>query len=139
MPLVEMKWRPSIKELRSFGVIAVIMMTLIGMILHWWKGISITCVLYMVAAGVVVFLLSRVRAQLVKPVYIGLQLVTLPIGMVVSFVLMALFYYIIITPIGLFFRLIGRDPLCRKFDRRADSYWVPHRPADSAARYFKQF
>ena len=139
MALVEMKWRPSNKELRSFGLITMIMMTLIGIILYWWKGISITYVLYMVAAGSAIFLLSRVRTQLIKPVYIGLQLVTLPIGMVVSFVLMALFYYIIITPTGLFFRIIGRDPLCLKFDPQAKSYWVRHRSTDSAARYFNQF
>ncbi len=35
--------------------------------------------------------------------------------------------------------LIGRDPLQRKFDRTADSYWKPRLPNDKSERYFRQF
>ena len=139
MLLIELKWRPSNKELRSFGLIAMIMLTIISIILHWWKGISITSVLCIVTLGLLLFIISRVREQFIKPVYIGLQLVALPIGMMISFVLIALFYYIVITPIGLYFRIIGRDPLCRKFDHQANTYWIQHKLVDSVDRYFKQF
>jgi hypothetical protein len=139
MLLMELKWRPSNKELRSFGLVAMIMLTIIGVLLHWWKGISITSVLGLATLGLLLFIISRVREQFIKPVYIVLQLIALPIGMTVSFVLIALFYYMVITPIGLYFRIIGRDPLCRKFDRQADTYWVQHKTVDSVDRYFKQF
>ena len=59
--------------------------------------------------------------------------------MVVSFVLLAVFYYLLITPVGLFFRLTGRDILQRKFDASAESYWHPRRPAGNIKRYFNQF
>jgi hypothetical protein len=36
-------------------------------------------------------------------------------------------YYAVFTPVGLVTRLV-RDPLCRRWDHRADSYWV--RPGD---------
>jgi hypothetical protein len=66
-------------------------------------------------------------------------MLTLPIGFVVSFILLAVFYYLVITPIGLVFRLMGRDPLCRKFDNTTDSYWLPHKPVETVDRYFRQF
>jgi hypothetical protein len=45
----------------------------------------------------------------------------------------------VFTPIGLFFRLIGRDPLHRRFQPEADTYWVGRRPATDVRRYFRQF
>jgi len=52
---------------------------------------------------------------------------------------MAAFYFGLITPLGLVFRLIGRDLLCRRFDPKARSYWVPHQQAKKVERYFQQF
>jgi hypothetical protein len=41
--------------------------------------------------------------------------------------------------LGLIFRLIGRDALCRKFDPEAPTYWLPHRQTKKVERYFQQF
>jgi ABC-type uncharacterized transport system permease subunit len=73
------------------------------------------------------------------PLYVVLTLITYPIGLVLSYVLMAFVFYVIFTPVGLWFRLIGRDPLHRKFDPNAESYWIPHGAPKSADRYFKQY
>ena len=34
-------------------------------------------------------------------------------------------YYLLVTPAGLLSRLVGRDPLARRWDRGARSYWIP--------------
>jgi hypothetical protein len=52
---------------------------------------------------------------------------------------MAAFYYLLLTPVGLVFRLIGRDPLRRRFDRNATTYWIARRPPETSDRYFHQF
>jgi len=41
------------------------------------------------------------------PVYVVLTAVSLPIGFVFSYFIMGIFYYLLITPIGLVFRLMG--------------------------------
>ena len=74
-----------------------------------------------------------------RPLYVALVLITYPIGVVLSHVLLAVVFFGVITPVGLFFRLVGRDPLRRRFDPQAESYWVPYRPPDSMERYFRQF
>jgi hypothetical protein len=65
--------------------------------------------------------------------------VSLPIGWAVSFILLAAFYFLLLTPLGLFFRLIGRDTLGRKFDPDAESYWLTRQPPKNLDRYFHQF
>ena len=61
------------------------------------------------------------------------------IGWTVSQAMLLLMYFGLFTPIGLFFRLIGRDPLHR--DRRAgvESYWTPKPVPVDVRSYFKQF
>jgi hypothetical protein len=58
---------------------------------------------------------------------------------VISHAVMAIFYYVIIGGMGLVFKLIGRDPLCRKIDRQAESYWVEYKHHRTAKDYFHQF
>ena len=44
--------------------------------------------------------------------------------------------------LGLIFRIIGKDPMKRKFDPKADSYWVDHEVAESGdglERYERQY
>ena len=48
---------------------------------------------------------------------------------VVNPLVMGLLFYATITPIALVMRLMGKDPLRRRFDRQAKSYWIERRPA----------
>jgi hypothetical protein len=51
---------------------------------------------------------------------------------VVTPLLLALVYFLIVTPMGLLRRTLGKSPFVR--DPRADSYWIPSMPRDAAAR-----
>jgi hypothetical protein len=55
-----------------------------------------------------------------------------------SFILSGL-YYLLLTPVSLVFRLLGRDALRRQFDPQADSYWVPRETPKDKRSYFRQF
>ena len=39
-------------------------------------------------------------------------------------ILIALIYIIVILPIGIFFRLLGKDFLRQKFDNNIKTYWI---------------
>ena len=71
--------------------------------------------------------------------YLILMTAAVPIGFVVSLTLLTIFYFLLLMPLGLLFHLIGRDPLCRRFDPKADSYWIEHRQPESLDRYFHQY
>jgi len=139
MSLIKINWYPNRKQLRVFGIIALIASTLICLLLFFVKGLAIQYAVTVFAAGFIIFLTSEVCAKLTRAIYLGLTLAALPIGLVVSFILMATFYFLLLTPLGLLFRLIGRDALCRKFDPGAKSYWLTHQLHNEPERYFRQF
>ena len=52
---------------------------------------------------------------------------------VISPVVMGLLFYVIITPIAVFMRLIGKDLLSLKWHPEAKSYWIVRDPPGTAA------
>jgi hypothetical protein len=40
-------------------------------------------------------------------------------------IIMAVVYFVVITPVAFIMRLIGRDPMARRFDPNAKSYRIP--------------
>jgi len=139
MSLTEINWHPGRKELRNFGIAALIASTVIAILLYLLKDLGIQWALTIFAFGCVTFLSGVLCPGPTKVIYVGLTAVTMPIGLAVSFILLAIFYFLLLTPLGLLFRLMGRDPLCRKFDSAADSYWIARKPPDKLERYFRQF
>jgi hypothetical protein len=139
MSMIEINWHPKHKELRNFGLIALIASVIISLLLYLLKDLGIQWILVITGAGSAIFLCSLISDVLTRIIYIILTLVTLPIGWVMSFIMLAIFYFLILTPLGLVFRLTGRDPLHRKFDSRTESYWLKRQPPDTIDRYYHQF
>jgi hypothetical protein len=55
-------------------------------------------------------------------------------------IVMRLLFFGVVTPIGVAMRLAGRDPLRRRCDPTASSYWIVRRPpGPSAASMRRQF
>jgi hypothetical protein len=139
MSLVKIDWNPESKQLQNFGKIALVATTLISLLLYLLKGVAIQWALIIFGFGFFVFIISLLSLKLTKVIYLGMILLTLPIGYVVSFILMVTFYFLLLTPLGLIFRLIGRDPLNRKFEPNAKSYWLSRRQPKGVEQYFHQF
>jgi len=139
MPLMEVNWHPGPKQLRTFGLSALVASTILAVVLVFLWGTTVTWAIAVLAAGVGILLCSLVSPRAARVVYLALTITALPIGFMVSFVLLAAFYFLLLTPLGLFFRLIRRDPLQRKPDRSRSSYWIPRRPPAEMDRYFHQF
>ncbi|MFZ2148664.1 MAG: SxtJ family membrane protein [Sedimentisphaerales bacterium] len=139
MSLVEINWHPKRKQLRSFGKIALIVTAIISLLLYVLKGAAIPWALAIFAVGFTIFLSSLISSRVTRMIYVVLTAVTFPIGLAVSFLLLAIFYFLLLAPLGLIFRLIGRDTLCRKFDSTAESYWLSRREPENPEQYFHQF
>lgn len=56
---------------------------------------------------------------------------------VISPLVMALIFFLVILPIGALMRLCGKSPLALKFDRKVDSYWTARavRPGSMGKQY----
>ena len=139
MSLIEINWHPKQKELRSFAIIALIALLIIALLLYMLKGVRIQWSAIIAATGFGIFLSSFVSLKLTRIIYLGLILVTFPIGWAISMILLTAFYFLLLMPLGFIFRMLGRDPLCRRFDPDAKSYWLARRETDSLDRYFHQY
>lgn len=139
MGLVQLDLNPPPAKLRQFGWLSPIMLLVIGGVLRWRFGLPMTGLAGLCLAGLLVFIASRVSPGLVRPVYIGLVILGFPVGWVVGHLVMIVFFFGVITPVGLVFRVFGRDSLRCRWDPRQESYWTEHPGCDSVARYFRQF
>jgi hypothetical protein len=138
MSLIEMDWNPGRRQLRVFGLSALVAsIVLAGVFVLLW-GLAIVSAIVALAAGTAILLCTLVWPRAARIIYVTLSAVGLPIGFVMSFVLLGAFYFLLLTPLALLFRLIGRDPLHRRFDPGASSYWVLRKPTASLDRYFHQ-
>jgi len=138
MALIDINWRPAANELRVFGGLQLIFFALVAWALHARldSPAPALAVLGLSAAAAVIGLL---RPDWLRPMYVVWMAAALPIGWVVSHLLLAAVFYLVVTPIGLTMRLCGRDPLQRKFDRAASTYWVRRPAVDDTERCFRQF
>lgn len=109
------------KTLRKFGLMVGGVFLAIAAFLLWRK---VEWGIYLAYVGAPLFLVGAVFPRALKQVYLGWMAMALAIGTVMTAVLLTLFFILVITPVGLFFKLIGRDILQRKFDREAPSYWI---------------
>ncbi|MHC4851649.1 MAG: SxtJ family membrane protein, partial [Planctomycetota bacterium] len=91
------------------------------------------------AAGPVVLVLGLIHPKLVWPVFVLLMLIAVPIGYVVSAILLRLIYYLLFTPIALWFRLTGKDAMQRRFEPEADSYWTDRKDRRDPASYLRLY
>jgi hypothetical protein len=138
MSLVEINWNPEKGQLRMFGLTAVLVLGVAAVILQFVFGIAGIAALFVAGTGLCIFVISLIWAKAARIIYLGLTFAAMPIGLVISFLLMATFYFLILTPVGLVFRLLGRDVLARKFKADTPTYWTPHQQTCDPEQYFHQ-
>ena len=130
--------RTGARELRKFGLTVGGIFLLLGL---WFYLRGKARYPYFLAPGAVLFILGAAVPRLLKSIYIGWMTLASVFGWIVSTTLLALFYYLVVTPIGLLARLAGKDFLHRRFVRQASSYWIRrNRAARKELRdYSRQF
>ena len=138
MPLLHVDWSPDEGKLRVFAAAFSVLAGIVGACLLLLVGVGVGVAAAVFAAGGAVLAIGLLRPPAVRPLYVLLTAVALPIGLVLSFLVLLMVYGLLVTPIGIAMRLSGRDPLTRRRDREADSYWTPRAPRPDVKRYFRQ-
>lgn len=123
--LLKVNWQPNHTEIRKFGGVLIIGFALIGTVTYW-RG-RFTMAEWIWGISGVVGLWSILVPGLAKSFYWLWMGIGYVMGSVVSRVVLVLIFYGILTPLAVFFRCTGRDPLHR-FPKTAaeQSYWMKH-------------
>lgn len=136
--VIDLKQKPSRSEQKWFGLLMLIVFAAIGSILHFKFG-QRTAGLVAYTLAVLIPLLYYSIHSLQPVLYKSWMRLVFPIGWAVSHIVLAIVYYLAITPVGLIMRAVGHDPMKRRMDRRAETYWVEHRTGANLWRYFRQY
>ena len=138
MALLEIDLQPSARQLNWFGLLLFLFFSLVGAIAFFvFDAQGVAYVLWGLASvlAIVYYAIKPFR----RPLYMGWMYAVWPIGWTISHLLMAIIYFLLITPIGWIMRILGRDPMQRKLNAEAGTYWSERRRADHVEQYFRQF
>tara|TARA_B100000900_G_C20570152_1_gene712904 strand:- start:1443 stop:1844 length:402 start_codon:yes stop_codon:yes gene_type:complete len=90
------------------------------------------------ACSIVFFIVTLLKAEILKPLnklWMGFGLV---LGMIVSPMVMGVIFFMIFTPIGILMRLFGRDELLLQFKAKS-SYWIKRHEDIHSNSFRRQF
>jgi hypothetical protein len=140
MGVIQINIDPSRRQLNQFGLIWMAFFAALGGVL-WYKLHSLPTSVTVWTVAVAVPLVGWAVPAFMRVVYVGMSYLAWPIGFVISHVVLALVYYLVFTVVGLIMRVLGYDPMARRFDPQAASYWHRRQPGEGAdtRRYFRQF
>jgi hypothetical protein len=132
--IASVRWHPSIAELRKFGLVLIVGFGILGGLFLWRGKPHVAHWLWIVGGGVGVWALLLPRWSVwFYRVWMSLGVV---IGAISSRIVMTAVFFVIITPVALFFRLKGRDALTLKKPSNPESYWIKH-PEQFDESYYK--
>lgn len=135
MAVLRVNTNPSRRQLRQFGLLCVVLLPLIAWV--WGGSGSVVLVTALIGAGL--GLLGLLAPQCLKPVFVGLVLVTFPVGVVLGELILLTIFVGVFLPMALLFRIIGRDALQRRMSTESETFWVPRTGPADVRRYFQQY
>jgi hypothetical protein len=128
---------PGRRDLLVFGAALPVTVALAGFLLGRHGGPDVRTGVWVVGGAITLLYLTVPAAR--RRLFVAAARLTHPIGWVVSHLVLVLVFALVVTPIALLLRLLGRDPLARRADPRLPTYWVDRRPTTDVRGYFRQF
>ena len=104
----------------------------------WTRG-SFPAIGYAAAIGGLLAMVGIVWPRALRPLLVAISVVTSPLVLLVHDLVLSLAFFVVIVPVGLVFRLFGRDPLHLKIDRGAGTYWQPKKQPGDVRSYFRRW
>ena len=106
---------------RSFGLLFFIVFIVVGL----WpiiKGEEANVYLILISLFFLIF--GLINSKILSPFNKAWIKLGEILGLIIAPIIMALVYFIILTPISLIVRMLGKDLLGLKFLKKQDTYWI---------------
>ena len=106
---------------RSFGLLFFLVFLILGL---WPLKNSLDPNLYLISISAVFLILGLTNSKILSPLNkLWIKFGEI-LGMIIAPLVMALVYFIVLTPVSLIVRIFGKDLLGLKFLKEKDSYWI---------------
>lgn len=134
--VMKLRLKEDPREWRKFGVVLVLVFSALGALLWHRHRLGDAAFGAWLGVGGLALIAGLVRPRLLRPIYRGAMTGSFHVGQVVGRVLLFVFFFLVLTPLGLLLRLMGKDLLQLRRDRNRQSYWEPARPDTPLDRLF---
>ncbi len=106
---------------RSFGVLFFVVFLAIA----FWPMLNDGAPnYYLILLSLIFLILGLINSKILSPLNKGWIKFGEILGKIIAPIVMAMVYFLILTPISLFVRLFGKDLIGMKFSNDVKSYWI---------------
>ena len=119
---------------KSFGLLFFAVFLIIGL---WPLKNGENLNIYFITASVVFLILGLLNSKLLTPLNKSWIKLGEILGIIIAPIVMALVYFVILTPVSLIVRMFGKDLLNLKFLKEKDTYWIKRKKSLGSMK--KQF
>lgn len=125
------------EAVKKTGLTLGVVLILIALLL-WYLGK--TSFIYFSIIGGLFVILAFIAIPVLRPFHKLWMMLALMMGFVMSRVILTILYSIVLTPIGLFAKLVGKKFMPLGFDKKASTYWEKREnPVKQQIDYDRQF
>ena len=129
---------PDARQLRVFAAVLPLTVLVLGAVARFrFDAANVGQAIW--AGGAVLSALYLALPPARRPVYLAISWATFPLGYVMSHVVLIAVFVVVVTPIALLLRALGRDPMRRRRDPDAPSYWIERPTGRDVRRYLHQY
>jgi hypothetical protein len=108
------------KDLRKFGLTVGGVLAAIAVLLFFFEKPS---AIYFVVIGGLLILFGALFPQLLRPLNRIWMSLAIILGFFMSRVILTVLFYLVLTPIALLAKLVGKKFMILKYDKSAKTYW----------------
>ena len=106
---------------KSFGILFGVVFIIISV---WPLFYSNSLRVWSLILAIIFFLITFLKPSLLKPFNNAWIKLGELLGRIIAPIMMAIVYFLILTPISLLVRLLGKDLIGMKFNNDIKSYWI---------------
>ena len=119
---------------RSFGFLFFAVFLIIGL---WPLKNGENLNFYFITASLIFLLLGLINSKILSPLNKSWVKLGEILGIIIAPIVMALIYFVILTPVSFIVRIFGKDLLGLKFLKEKETYWIKRKKNLGSMR--KQF
>ncbi len=130
------KLKENPKEWWKFTAVMALALAIVSALLQRRKVISREMLFAIIGLLALALLCCALRPKWFRGFYRAGMTISFHVGQAIGVVLLAVFFLVVLTPIGLALRLLGKDLLRLKRLPGAQTYWLSARPPHQFDRQF---
>jgi hypothetical protein len=123
------------REWKKFGIGLSIILTIFGTI-QWLTGKSMFPMVYLTAG--IVLVSALLFPVILKPVFILFSYIGFGLGWVMTRVILSTLFFLVLTPISLLSRLVGKRYLQTDPEANGTTYWKSHEEQTASKKHFEK-